>query len=71
MRGQVSLSVAIAGAVATVLVGAMGSWATASNRVSMVETKVEVLQERQELQYREIKEGLRRLENKLDRVLEL
>lgn len=69
MKGQISLSIAITGAIATVLVGAMSSWATASSRVSQVETKIEVVAKTQELQYKEIKEGLGRLEDKLDEAL--
>ena len=69
MKGQISLSIAITGAIATVFVGAMSAWATASTRVAQVETKIEVVANTQELQYKEVKEGLGRIEKKLDEVL--
>jgi len=68
-RGQVSVTVAIVGAVATVAMGALSAYATSSARVGQVETKVEVLQERQTLQYNELKAGLFRIEEKLDKAL--
>lgn len=68
--GQIPTTVAIIGAVSTVAVGGLSAWATASGRVAQVETKVEVLQERQDLQYREVKSGIDRIETKLDKVLQ-
>lgn len=68
MRGQVTVTTAIIASAATVVVAALGSWGTSSARVSQVDTKVEVLQERQELQYKEIKESLTRLESKIDNL---
>lgn len=68
-RGQISTTVAVIGATATIVAGAFSSWATSSARVGQVETKVEVLQERQELQYRELKNGVDRIETKLDKAI--
>lgn len=67
--GQVSVPIAIVGALATIIAGALSAYATSSTRVSAVETKVEVLQERQTLQYQEVKDGLTRIEKKLDAAL--
>ena len=45
------------------------AWATASNRVRDVDTKVEVLQERESLHYLELSKKLDSIEKKLDEAL--
>lgn len=53
--GNITITSAIIGAIVTVVMGAFTAYATSSARVSQIDTKVEVLQERQELQYDELK----------------
>lgn len=53
--GNISIATAVIGAVATVCVGAITAYATSSARVNQIDTQVQVLQERQELQYNELK----------------
>jgi hypothetical protein len=58
--------VAAIGATATVVASFFTAQAAADNRIAEVDVKVEVLTERQTLQYRESKEAWQRVEGKLD-----
>lgn len=53
--GNLTLTTAVIGALTTVLVGGFTAYATSSARVNQIDTQVQVLQERQELQYNELK----------------
>lgn len=54
------------GAAAAIVASFFTATATSDARVNGVDTKVEVLQERQALQYAEVKTSLERIELKLD-----
>lgn len=60
--------VAFIGAVAAIAGSYFTANATSAAQVNEVDTKVEVLQERQALQYTEVKNSLDRIEKKLDNV---
>lgn len=61
-----SIAVAVIGAIAAIAGSFFTSRATADVRVNTIDTKVQVLEERQSLQYTEVKDSLSRIESKLD-----
>ncbi len=66
---NIQVAIAIIGALAAITGSFFTSSATANSRTSQVDTKVEVLQERQALQYQEVKGSLERIEKKLDSAI--
>lgn len=69
--GQISILTTILIASSTIIASALGAWATASSRVNMIDTKVQVVEERENNRYLELKESLNRVEKKLDKLIEL
>lgn len=70
MNGNlIPIIVAIIGALTGVGGAYFTAQATADSRVNQIDTQVQVLQERQSLQYQEVKQGLERIEKKLDQAL--
>lgn len=69
MGGIASIIVAGLGALAAITGSYFTAQATANERVNTIDTEVQVLSERQDLQYKEVKEGLQRIEMKLDKAL--
>jgi hypothetical protein len=70
MNGKiVPIIVAIIGATAGIGGAYFTAKATADGRVNIINTQVQVLQERQSLQYQELKQRLERIEKKLDQAL--
>ena len=65
MTTSASIAVAVIGAIAAITGAWFTAGATSSARVNEIDTKVEVLQERQGLQYIEVKASLDRIETKL------
>lgn len=68
-RGQISLMTTMIIACSTIVASAIAGWSTASNKVSDIDTKVEVVVEREQNHYLEIKEKLESIDNKLDKLL--
>lgn len=60
--------IAILSAIAAIVGSYLTASATTDAKVNNVDTKVEVLQERQALQYTEVKTSLDRIEKKLDGI---
>lgn len=52
-----------------VITAIVGGWASANTRVSEIDTKVEVVMERENNHYQEVKEKLDGIEDKLDLIL--
>lgn len=67
--GQVSLAVAIVSAISLIAGSGITAWATANARVNSIDTKVQIVQEREENHYKELQTNLIRIEKKLDSVL--
>jgi peptidoglycan hydrolase CwlO-like protein len=65
-KGQMSTLATIITASAMVLGSLVTSYATASNRINTVQTKVEVIAEREENHYKEVQQSLQRIEKKID-----
>lgn len=61
--------VAIVGAVATIVTGAFTAYATSSARVNQIDTKVEVLNKTQELQYTELKGQITEIRSDVKEIL--
>lgn len=68
MKSLVAVLVASIGTLGVFGAAYFTSKSTADSRVNEVVTKVEVLQERQSLQYTEVKESLARIEKKIDKL---
>lgn len=69
MGAFASIVVAGIGLIGAVTASFFTAQATADERVSNINTEVQVLAERQENQYREVKESLQRIEARLERAL--
>lgn len=69
MNGWTPIIVAGIGALTAITGSFLTTSATVDGKINQVDTKVQVLQERQELQYKELKDGLGRIEMKLDKAL--
>lgn len=70
-KGQISLMIVIITAGATILASVIGGWTTANTRVLQIDTKVQVIEERENNHYQELKEKLDSIDNKLDKLIEL
>lgn len=68
-KGQVSLITAVIGGIAMITASAFTAWATANSRVSEIGAKVQVVEEREDNHYKELRKDLSRIEEKLDKVL--
>ena len=60
---------AIIGAIGLITASVFTSWATANNRTSAVETKVEVISEREANHYERLREDLEKVDKKLDLLI--
>ena len=69
-RGQISLPIAIIGAMGVIVAAAFTSWATAQSNISSVNTKVDVVVEREANHYMEMQKQLDTIEKKIDLILE-
>ena len=69
-KGEISVTTAIITAIGLIGGSIITSWATASSRINATDTKVEVVQEREDNHYQELLAGQNRLEAKVDRILE-
>lgn len=56
-------------ALATILAAWGGSWATASSRVGMIDTKVQVIEEREQNHYGEVSKKLDSIDKKIDALI--
>ena len=68
-RGQIPIMTAIIGAIGLITASVFTSWATANNRVSVIDTKVEVISEREGNHYLELQKNLEQMDKKLDLLL--
>jgi len=75
-RGQISLPIAVISAMGMIVAAAFTSWATAQSNISAVNTKVDVVQEREgnhyieiQKQYAETQKQLSGMDQKLDLIL--
>lgn len=68
-KGQITPLVAGIGGLLTLLGTVFTAWTTADKRVGAVETKIEVVEEREELHYSEMQKDLSRIESKIDSLL--
>ena len=68
-KGQISVMTALIAAGGMIIASAFTGWFSASNRVGMAETKISVVEEREQNRYVELKESLNRIETKLDKIL--
>lgn len=69
-KGQISILATLLIAGSTIVASALGAWATASSKVDAIDAKVQVVEEREENRYKEVKEALVRIETKLDKLIE-
>ena len=53
-----------------IVAAALTGWFSASSRVGVAETKISVVEERENNHYKEVQKQLESIEKKLDRVLE-
>ena len=68
-KGQISLFVAIVGAVGMIGASVITSWTTTSNKMFGVENKVNIIEEREQNHYLEVQKQLTKLDQKLDILL--
>ena len=68
-KGQISVAVAGITAAGMIVASAFTSWATASSNIAAVDARVQVIEERENNHYLEVKDILLRLEGKLDNSL--
>ena len=69
MKGQFPIGTALT-VMGAIIAAVISSWATASNRVGMVEKNVAVVEEREGNHYRELTNKLEKMDDKLDKLLE-
>ena len=70
-KGQVSLVAVAITAGATILASVFGGWATANERVNLLDTKIQVVEKGESDHYNEIKELIAGENKKIDRLIEL
>lgn len=58
MKGEISITTALIGAAGMIIVALVGSWTTASSKVSSVEIKVAEITERENNHYEEVQKQL-------------
>lgn len=64
-----SLLAAIIGAAGVITASAFTAWATANGRVNDIDTKVQVVEERENNHYMQLKEDLESIDKKLDLLI--
>ena len=69
-KGQITITVAIIGAVGVLGGSIVTSWATVSASIWGVEARVDVIEEREGNHFQELSKKMDNLENKIDRILE-
>jgi len=69
-NGQISLWVAGLGAAGMIVASVVTSWATANNRIWGVQSKVDVVEEREDNHFRELSDKMDKLDAKIDRLIE-
>jgi TolA-binding protein len=67
--GQITLLTALIGASATIFASAIGGWFTASSKINSVDTKVQIIEEREQNHYLEIEKRLNSIETKIDKLI--
>lgn len=68
-KGQISLMMALIGAGGMIIASAFTSWATISNKVQTVQTRIQVVEERETNHYSEIQKQLTGIDTKLDKLI--
>ena len=69
-KGQISLFVAITGALGMIGASFVTSWATTYNKVSEVENKISIVEEREQNPFAELSKAIEKMDKKLDFILE-
>ena len=69
--GQITLITALIGATATIFASAIGGWFAASSRIGNVDTKVQIIEEREQNHYLEVERRLTNIELKIDNLLQM
>lgn len=69
-KGQISLFVAITGALGMIGASIITAWTTTSSRVAGVENKVSIIQEREQNHFLELSKVIEKMDKKLDFILE-
>lgn len=68
-KGQISILTTTIIAGSTILASVMGAWATANQKTYQIDTKVQVIEEREGNHYKEIFKQLEDINKKLDQIL--
>ena len=69
--GTISLFAAMVGAVGMIGASIITSWATTNSKVFGVESKVNIIQEREANHFLELSRSIEKLDKKLDLILEI
>ena len=70
-KGQISIATTAIMAGATILASIIAGWATADTKVSTIDTKVQVVEERENNHYAETQKKLDSIDKKLDEILRM
>lgn len=68
-RGQIAIIPVAITAVATIVASIIGGWTSANTRVNTVDTKVQVIEERENNHYAEVQKKLDTIDKKLDEIV--
>ena len=68
-KGQINILTAIIGAIGIITASGLTAWATANNKVSSIDAKVQVVEERENNHYEKLKEDLEKIDKKLDQLI--
>lgn len=68
-KGNIAVPPLVITALATVVASALGAWATSSESINRIDTKVQVVEERENNHYLEVSEKLEDIDNKLDMII--
>ena len=68
-KGQVSLTVALITSAGMIIAAAFTGWFSAANRVGMAETKISVVEERENNHFLELSKSIEKIDKKLDILL--
>ena len=68
-KGQISLTIALIGAAGMLLASVFTSWATANGRIAETDTKVRIVEERENNHYAEIEKRLDKIDFNLQQLL--
>ena len=68
-KGQISILTTLIIAGSTILASALGAWATVSQKTTQIDTKVQVIEERENNHYKEVSKQLEDINKKLDQIL--